>query len=364
MRIAIVNDMLMAIEAMRRVIVAHGRDQIAWVARDGEEAVQRCQRDRPDLILMDLVMPHMDGVEATRRIMAQCPCAIVIVTASVNDYAAKVFEAMGAGALDAVNTPVLDGSTNADGPKSLLRKVETIRRLIAPSSAIGGGLTSDTDRILLGSRPVPLICVGASAGGPAALARLLQGLPADFPAATVIVQHVDAQFAQGLADWLASHSKLPVRLAAEGERLQPGTVLLAGREHHLVLGPSQRLGYARAQVDCAYRPSVDVFFKSVVEHRKSATAGVLLTGMGRDGAEGLLAMRAHGFLTLAQDEATCAVFGMPKAAADLKAATEILALDKIPARLVNEFRVAGPSNPLNNQSSVAGPRDSERTTNI
>lgn len=340
MRIAIVNDLMMAVEAMRRVILAHGKDQIAWVARDGEEAVQRCQRDRPDLILMDLVMPHMDGVEATRRIMASSPCAIVIVTASVNDYTAKVFEAMGAGALDAVNTPVLGGATGADGPKSLLGKVETIRRLIAPPAHPGPPPAREKELARLVPKPVPLVGVGASAGGPAALARLLAGLPAGFPAAVVIVQHVDAQFAQGLADWLASHSKLPVRLAAEGDLLQPGVVLLAGREHHLVLGTGHRLGYTRTLPDCAYRPSVDVFFKSVAEHRKSATVGVLLTGMGRDGAAGLLAMREHGLLTLAQDEASSAVFGMPKAAADLKAAMEILALDKIAPRLVNEFRVA------------------------
>src|SRR6478752_5333140 len=122
MRIAIVNDMLLAIEAIRRIIVAHGEHQVAWAARDGEEAVRRCEQDRPDLILMDLVMPRMDGVEATRRIMAKTPCAIVIVTASVEDYTAKVFEAMGAGALDAVNTPVLEGASDSEGPKTLLAK--------------------------------------------------------------------------------------------------------------------------------------------------------------------------------------------------------------------------------------------------
>lgn len=335
MRIAIVNDMLLAVEAMRRVIVAQGEHQIAWVARDGEEAVTRAAQDRPDLILMDLVMPRVDGIEATRQIMAKSPCAIVIVTANVSDHTAKVFEAMGAGALDAVNTPVLGGDTQADGPKSLLAKIETIRKLIAPSPWQKPHGPDESGLQRAAARNDVLICIGASAGGPAALAKLLSGLPAGFPAAIVIVQHVDAQFAQGLADWLASHAKLPVRLVTEGEPLQPGVVLLAGRDHHLVMTSAHRLGYSRATPDCAYRPSVDVFFKSVVQHRKLATIGVLLTGMGRDGAEGLLTMREHGFLTVAQDEATSAVFGMPKAAADLKAATEILALDKIAPRLVN-----------------------------
>jgi len=335
MRIAIVNDMLLAVEAMRRVILAHGEHQVVWVARDGEEAVSRCARDRPDLILMDLVMPRMDGIEATRQIMAKTPCAVVIVTASVHDYTAKVFEAMGAGALDAINTPMPGGASSAAGPRSLLAKIDTIRRLIAPTAWQKTAAHKDHPQQPHGARKESLICVGASAGGPAALARLLAGLPKNFPAAIVIVQHVDAQFVQGLADWLASQAKLPVRLVEEGDLLQSGVALLAGRDHHLVLVSPRRLGYARATVDCAYRPSVDIFFKSVAAHYQGTAIGVLLTGMGRDGAQGLLTMRHQGFLTVAQDEATSAVFGMPKAAAELKAATEILALDKIAPRLVN-----------------------------
>ena len=338
MRIAIVNDMLMPVEAMRRVIIAHGGHQVVWVARDGEEAVRQCERDRPDLILMDLVMPRLDGIEATRRIMAKTPCAIVIVTASVHDQTAKVFEAMGAGALDAVNTPMLGSGTDTDGPKSLLTKIDTIRRLIAPTPwhpACGTPHHDPARGTVTGTLHESLVCLGTSAGGPAALASVLAGLPADFPAAIVIVQHVDAQFAQGLANWLASHSRLPVRLAEEGEQLQHSVVLLAGRDHHLVLTSPHRLGYSQAAADCAYRPSVDVFFKSVAQHRRRQTIGVLLTGMGRDGAEGLLALREHGFLTIAQDQASSAVFGMPKAAADLNAAAEILTLDKIAPRLVN-----------------------------
>jgi two-component system response regulator WspF len=338
MRIAIVNDMMMAVEAMRRVIIAHGGHQVVWVARDGEAAVQQCQRDRPDLILMDLVMPHLDGIEATRRIMAKTPCAIVIVTASVRDYTAKVFEAMGAGALDAVNTPVLSGATGADGAKSLLAKIETIHRLIAPSPWPSSPPRAASGARRPGAQKESLVCIGTSAGGPAALARVLAGLPAGFPAAVVIVQHVDAQFAQGLADWLASHAQLPVRLAEEGELLQPGVVLLAGRNHHLVLARPRHLGYSRAAANCAYRPSVDVFFKSVAQHCPGPAVGVLLTGMGRDGAAGLLAMRQRGFLTLAQDAASSAVFGMPKAAADLQAAAEILALGTIAPRLIAEMQ--------------------------
>ena len=146
---------------------------------------------------------------------------------------------------------------------------------------------------------------------------------------------MDEQFAGGLAEWLRSHTVLRVRLAEEGDRPTAGTVFLAARESHLVLANPMLLGYTRQPVDCSYRPSVDVFFRSVIEHWRGTVIGVLLTGMGRDGAEGLKALRERGHHTIAQDRATSAVYGMPKAAAELDAATEILALDKIGVHLTN-----------------------------
>jgi two-component system response regulator WspF len=336
MRIGIVNDTRLAVEALRRVLTAQAEHEVAWVAQDGVEAVAWAARDRPDLILMDLVMPRMDGVEATRRIMSATPCPIVIATASVREHTALVFEAMGAGALDVVNTPAHGGLGSAPGARHLLAKVETIRRLVSASPWKKPGAQKEETTRFLAKREL-LVCMGTSAGGPAAVAKVLGGLPADFPAAVVIVQHVDAQFAAGLANWLTGHSPLPVRLVEEGDRPRAGTVLLAGRNHHLVFASPHRLGYTRADKDSAYRPSVDVLFKSVAEHCQGVAVGVLLTGMGRDGAEGLLAMRQRGFLTIAQDEASSAVFGMPKAAIELKAAAEILTLDKIAPRLVNVF---------------------------
>jgi two-component system response regulator WspF len=335
MRIALVNDVIMAVEAMRRVVLGAGEHQIAWVARDGEEAVTLCARDTPDLILMDLIMPRMDGVEATRRIMAATPCAIVAVTASVEGNSSKVFEAMSAGALDAVNTPVLEHPGTGNGGSALLAKIETIRRLL------GGGRPGVSAPVLtfpeLSPKPMHdcLVAIGSSAGGPAALAKVLAQLPASFPASVVIVQHVDAQFMPGLADWLDQQTPLQVRLAQEGDRPEPGTVLLAGSENHLAFASPTRLVYTPHPVDCSYRPSIDVFFRSAEQFWRGDGIGVLLTGMGRDGAEGLLALRRRGYHTIAQDRATSAVYGMPKAAAELQAATEILALDKIGHRLSN-----------------------------
>jgi len=333
MRIAIVNDVAMAVEAMRRVVLASGQHTLAWTAVDGNQAVERCQRDTPDLVLMDLLMPAMDGVEATRRIMEATPCAILVVTANVTDNCAKVFEAMGVGALDAVNTPVLEWPGSCKGANALLAKIEIIRKLIGAEPWLKRIVSSALPADQPGLPNNRLIAIGASAGGPAALARIVSFLPANFCIPLVIVQHVDSQFAQGLANWLDDQTPLRVRLAQEGDLPSPGTILLAGRDRHLVFANSHRLSYVAQPVDFSYRPSVDVFFNSIRQHWLGDVLGVLLTGMGRDGAQGLLGLRQEGHHTIAQDQASSAVYGMPKVAAELQAATEILSLDHIGLRL-------------------------------
>ncbi|MDR6708714.1 MULTISPECIES: chemotaxis response regulator protein-glutamate methylesterase [unclassified Novosphingobium] len=326
MRIGIVNDLPLAVEALRRVLAQAPQHQVAWTAADGVEAVEMALRDRPDIILMDLVMPRMNGVEATRRIMAEAPCAILVVTSDIESNAAQVFAAMGKGALDAVDTPLLHGAPMA-GKHPLLTKIDAVGRLIeAGSSApapkgIERGATSQ------------LIAIGASAGGPAALAAILKELPAGFPAGIVIVQHVDARFAQGLAQWLNDQSALSVRLAQEGDRVRPGEVLVAGTDDHLVFKSPERLGYSSEPSDHTYRPSIDVFFRSAGQFWPGALTGLLLTGMGADGARGLKELRDKGHLTIAQDKASSAVYGMPKAALQLDAAREVLPLEQIARRL-------------------------------
>jgi len=331
MRIGIVNDQAMAAEALRRVLTLAPEHQLAWIAQDGIEAVAQCRRDTPDLVLMDLVMPRMDGVEATRRIMADTPCAILIVTADIDTRAAHVFAAMGHGAIDAVNTPLLGTGDLLAGAAPLLVKIEAIGKLIGAPMVRRPAESVVTHRH---ASPGWLVAIGASAGGPAALAALIERLPADFAGAIVIVQHVDARFAPGLATWLGQNSKLPVKLVREGDRPVPGQVLIAGTDDHLVFKAGTQLGYTPQPENQAYRPSVDVFFDSAGRSWGGTTVGVLLTGMGSDGARGLKGLRDRGHHTIAQDRATSAVYGMPKAAAALAAAVEILPLDRIALRLV------------------------------
>lgn len=329
MRIGIVNDLPMAAELLRRIIVAAPEHTVAWIAADGQEAVAACARDLPDLVLMDITMPQMDGVEATRRIMAATPCPILLVTASVDANVSGVYEAMGHGALDAVDLPTARGDDTHAPAATLLAKIAIIGKLVGDGRSPRPAGPSAEPR-----GPATLVAIGASAGGPAAVAAVLTRLPADFPAALVLVQHVDPKFVPGLASWLSQQAKLPARPAQPGDRPTPGTLLIAASADHLVLTPAGTLAYQAEPASYPYRPSVDVFFESAASNWRGRLLGVLLTGMGRDGAQGLLTLRKAGHLTIAQDQASSAVYGMPKAAAALGAAADILPLDLIADRLV------------------------------
>jgi two-component system, chemotaxis family, response regulator WspF len=335
-KIGIANDVPSIAEGLRRAVLLRPGTEVVWVARDGAEAVELCAKQTPDLILMDLMMPRMDGVEATRRIMAATPCAILVVTSSVGGNAQRAFEAMGHGALDAIDTPVLGAGDFRANALVLLAMLDKVAKIVA-SRERTAPTASPTPPAAAVRGDVGLVAIGSSAGGPAALATVLAGLDIAFPAAIVIVQHVDEQFAIGMAEWLNGMSTLPVRVAKDGDQPVPGTVLLASTRDHLTMRPAARLGYRTEPVDYVYRPSIDVFFDSVSRHWHGTTVGVLLTGMGRDGAVGLKTLRDKGCHTIAQDRASSAVYGMPKAAAELGAAIDVLGVDEIARRLTGIF---------------------------
>jgi two-component system response regulator WspF len=331
MKIGIVNDSAMAAEALRRVVAASRDHEVLWVARSGADAVRLCQEARPDLVLMDLVMPEMDGVEATRLIMQHAPCAILIVTAQPRDNVGQVFRAMGAGALDVTATPALLGAGGA-GDSELLAKIKTIGKLLRVSA--GEPAAGAAEPAARGAVK-HLLAIGASTGGPGAVARVLAGWTPAPATAIVVVQHIDANFAGPFARWLGEQISMPVRPAEAGDPLEAGVVLVARTNDHLVMDARLRLHYDANPSDYAYRPSIDVFFRCVALHFSGDATGVLLTGMGRDGAAGLLSMRQAGKHTIAQDQASSAVYGMPRAAAELGAAERILPLDQIGAALRN-----------------------------
>ncbi len=336
MRIAIVNDSIIAVESMRRILASAPEHSIIWVAGNGAEAVEFCRLQRPDLILMDLIMPVLDGVEATRRIMKSTPCPILIVTSTVSGHSAKVFEAMGAGALDAVKTPIYGRSDNAVGERTLLNKIGQIniltgngpvhRRTETPPFAVETKGPASQECLLV---------IGSSTGGPNALVTVLSYLPKNFPCAVVVIQHMDTEFAPGMINWLNEQLELSVRMVHEGDRPQAGTILVPSTDGHVVLTAGGGLRYTPEPKEIVYHPSVDVFFHSVARYWKGNAIGVLLTGMGKDGAEGLLALRRRGWHTIAQDESTSVVYGMPRAAVELGAAKEVLPICNVGPNIID-----------------------------
>jgi two-component system, chemotaxis family, response regulator WspF len=320
-RVGIVNDLAVACEALRRVVVGEPGMSVAWIARDGAEAVECARRDRPDIILMDLIMPRMDGVES--------PCPILVVTATVTGNAALVYEALGAGALDAVNTPTFGADARLSGAEALVCRMWRVERMHAPRAS----LPERAEAPAPAKAGLPqIVAVGASTGGPRAVADLLRGLPARLDCAVVVVQHVSAPFMQGFVEWLASETGRRVTIARSGDRLREGDIVVAGEERHLAVEPGGTLSYREDPADHAHRPSVDELFASLASYPRPGVA-VLLTGMGRDGAEGLLRLRKSGWHTIAQDEATSVVWGMPGAACKAGAAAELLPIGAIAARV-------------------------------
>lgn len=339
MRIAIVNDVKLAVMALRRLIEA-GEDEVAWVAADGAEALARCKADTPDLVLMDLVMPNMDGVEATRRIMAECPCPILVVTATVEGNLTKVYHALGAGALDAVSGPTFGEDGTLQDAEPALRKIRRIGLISGPSAR-----TADP-RAHMSSAAFPsplvpaprLVVIGASTGGPQAIVDVVNGFSASFRPAVIVVQHLDKTFVPGFVSWLASQTGWPASAIEEGDAPREGEILVASSRDHLVMSLSRRMRYDPRPKDVAYRPSVDAFYFSLQRTWPTPGVAVLLTGMGKDGAKGLRALKEIGWSTLAQDEATSVVYGMPRAAEKLGAAQAILPVDRIGARVEGEWQ--------------------------
>ncbi len=339
MRVAIVNDMSLAIEALKRLILTNSEYKIAWTAANGEAAIRNCLADRPDVILMDLVMPGISGAEATREIMKKSPCAILVVTATVAGNFKLVNEAMGYGAYDAVETPSNNG--NSDSASRLMAKLVNVERInqrlqrnttTAPASLTKPAFIPPGGSYSLSNLP-PVVAMGASTGGPAALEMILSQLKPTFPAAILVAQHIGEQFAACLVQWLTSRCKILIRTAEPGNRPEPSIVYIAATSNHLILASDGTLQYSPHPIDNPYRPSVDALFNSIADAGCKPCVAVLLTGIGNDGARGLLRLRQTRWHTIAQEETSCVVYGMPQAAAKLGAASQILPLKEIACNL-------------------------------
>jgi|694.fasta_scaffold02169_23 two-component system response regulator WspF len=334
MRVAIVNDLRIAVEALRRVVTSDPRHEIAWIALDGNEAIKLCSKDRPDVILMDLIMPGLDGAQTTKQIMSSTPCPILVVTATVSGNYSLVYDALGFGAVDAVNTPSLAPNGKLQGATELLDKIDRIAKsrdqlkFRAPQSSVAN-ISKDTSVGIGLKKSTDLIAIGASTGGPQAIATLLQQISTISSASILIAQHIGSDFIEGLVSWLGNRSKIPVRMARIGDSIDQPGVLLMPCQPSLVLAQNRTFQVDMSASRSLHTPCIDHFFSSLAAHSGRHGVGVLLTGMGSDGAKGLLDLRSAGWYTLAQDESTSVVYGMPQVAKQLGAAHQVLSLDAI-----------------------------------
>jgi two-component system chemotaxis response regulator CheB len=327
-RVLVADDSELFREVLSRVIAAEPGFEVVAAAADGNEAARLVRDLKPDVITMDLNMPDADGFSGIARIMAETPTPILVLT--VNREEAVGFRALSLGALDILEKP--SPTSNLDDYGALLR---SRLRLLAGVKVIRH-LRGLRTRRATEARPVArpeLVAIGASLGGPRALAALLRALPAAFPAPIAVVQHIADGFTEGLANWLGQESRLEVREARDRDVLRPGLVLLAPTGRHLVVSQGVARLSDAPPVD-SFRPSVTPLFRSAAEAYGSRACGVVLTGMGRDGAEGLKVLKRAGGHTIAQDEATSAVYGMPRAAIETGAVDQVLPLDEIPRALV------------------------------
>lgn len=331
-RVLLVEDSL-TVRQLLRDLLQPPEFEIVGEAHDGQQAIDLCRDKRPDVITMDMLLPVMTGLGATEYIMAHFPTPILIVSSSFNrGELFKTYDALAAGAVDVYEKPRGDETDEQwrTGFLAALRIVSRVRVITHPRAKLSrdGWVAPRT------TPKVSLIAVGASTGGPSALVRLLNGLPIHFAPPILVVLHLSAAFANAFLDWLAQQTSRPVAYAIDGESVaaSAGRVVFAPPNYHLrVVGGRFRLSQEPQVHSC--RPSVDVLFDSLAAGPSSDVAACLLTGMGKDGALGLLRLRRAGALTFAQDEGSCVVYGMPREAANLGAAQRILTVEQMAAEL-------------------------------
>jgi two-component system chemotaxis response regulator CheB len=345
-RVLVVDDSATVRRHLANTLSSDPGIELVGEAEDGKSAIEQCLRHRPDLITMDMMLPVMTGLAATEYIMAYCPTPILIVSASINrGELFRTYEALAAGAVDVLEKPT---GTEAEGVWeerfiAIVKLVSRIRVIMHPrlrlADQAGSKAAAAMSALSCGSgtgRKFDLVALGASTGGPSAIVEILRALPASFRLPIVFVLHINEPFGTSFADWLDGQAGRPVACAREDDPVASasGRVVMAPAGRHLTVRDGRfHLTLDPQRHSC--RPSVDVLFESISGQYGPSAIACLLTGMGRDGASGLLRLRQAGGMTIAQDESTSVIYGMPQEAALLGAAVKILPLGEIAPQLIS-----------------------------
>ncbi|MBI5248892.1 MAG: chemotaxis response regulator protein-glutamate methylesterase [Desulfomonile tiedjei] len=345
-KVLVVEDSPVALELLKHILSSDPEINVIGTAENGLEAVEFVSRQKPDVITMDIIMPKMDGFEATRSIMESNPVPIVIVSASlVREEVEKTWKAVEAGAVAVLEKPKYSspGQPSEDAERlietvKLMSQVKVVRRwrravpsnpVPAPAAALPRPVVRKAS-----DRHIKVVAIGASTGGPPVLQQLFSKLPSNFRYPVLLVQHISPGFTRGFVDWLNRTSNVKVDLASNGETAVPGRVYVAPDGLQMKIEPSGKIILANDKPENGIRPSVSYLFRSVARSFGDKAVGVLLTGMGRDGAEELKAMRDEGAVTIAQDKESCIVYGMPMEAVKLGGAQYSLSPERMTEMLV------------------------------
>jgi two-component system, chemotaxis family, protein-glutamate methylesterase/glutaminase len=351
-RVLLVEDSQIALTILKRILSSSPDIEVVGEAKSGLEALAMIPEVQPDVICTDLHMPRMDGLTFTSEVMALYPRPILVISASVQDEDThQVFQLLEAGAVDIFPKP-LSGLTidNQAFGKELINKIQILSgvRVLTRKRKINSKLKKlESDKIPTFKPdfyPKPnhkpkIVVVGASTGGPQALHDVFTQLPPNFPLPIICVQHICLGFLQGLIDWLGNSCSLPIQIAQPGDMPKPGKIYFPPEQRHLELDSRGRFICSDALPLGGHRPSVTVTFVSAAKAYGKSTVGILLTGMGRDGADGMQAIAEAGGFTIAQDEATSVVFGMPKEAISLGAAKQVLPIQAIAPTLLSLLEI-------------------------
>jgi len=336
-RVLVADDSLVAREMLTQILQSDEHIEVVGLATNGVEAVDLTAKLKPDLITMDIHMPKLDGLGATEQIMAYNPTPILVVSSSVHgEGMGRAFDALDLGALEVIKKPEPRDWADLDRiGRDVIRKVRILSNVRVITHIRGRQRPPASPLPSVGAGTRSIVAIGSSTGGPSALLSVLGRLPDDFPAPIVIAQHIAEGFVPGLVNWLDAGCKMRIVEAVDGARIRPGIAYFAPTGANMTVA-RDTVRFAAPRKGQLYIPSADTLFESVAASYGSGAVGVIMTGMGADGAEGLKLMRNEGAATVAQDEATCTVFGMPKAAIDIDAAERVVPLTEI-AEVIEEL---------------------------